>query len=62
MKEKIVQFFNDVLKEMRKVTWPTRDELKDSTMVVLATSVLLALFVLLVDTVMTQLIGLVMGG
>jgi preprotein translocase subunit SecE len=62
MKEKIVQFFNDVLKEMRKVTWPTRDELKDSTMVVLATSVILALFVLLIDTVMTQILGLVMGG
>lgn len=62
MKEKIVQFFNDVLKEMRKVTWPTRDELKDSTMVVLATSVILALFVLLIDTVMTQIMGLVMGG
>lgn len=61
MKEKIVHFVNDVLKEMRKVTWPTRDELKDSTLVVLATSVILALFVLLVDTVMTQIIGLVMG-
>jgi preprotein translocase subunit SecE len=62
MKEKIVQFVNDVLKEMRKVTWPTRDELKDSTMVVLATSVLLAIFVLVVDFVMTKAIGLVMGG
>jgi preprotein translocase subunit SecE len=62
MKEKIVQFVNDVLKEMRKVTWPTRDELKDSTMVVLATSVILAIFVLVVDFVMTKAIGLVMGG
>lgn len=62
MKEKIIQFFNDVLKEMRKVTWPTRDELKDSTLVVLATSIILAVFVLLVDTVMKQVIKLVVGG
>jgi preprotein translocase subunit SecE len=31
MKEKIVNFFNDVVKEMKKVTWPTKDELKEST-------------------------------
>ena len=27
MKEKIIGFFEDVVKEMKKVTWPTKDEL-----------------------------------
>jgi len=61
MKEKIVSFVNDVVKEMKKVTWPTREELKDSTIVVLAATVLLSLFVLLVDTAMSKIIDLVLG-
>ena len=28
MKEKIINFVNDVVKEMKKVTWPTKEELK----------------------------------
>ncbi len=31
MKEKIIGFFEDVVKEMKKVTWPTKAELKEST-------------------------------
>jgi preprotein translocase subunit SecE len=61
MKEKIIAFVNDVLKEMKKVTWPTRDELKESTLVVLATTVLFAAFVFLVDTALTKILNLVLG-
>ena len=61
MKEKIITFFNDVLKEMRKVTWPTREELRESTMVVLATTVLFSLFVFVVDWMMTTLLSLMLG-
>ena len=35
MKEKIIGFFTDVVKEMNKVTWPKKDELRDSTIIVL---------------------------
>lgn len=51
MKEKIIGFFDDVVKEMKKVTWPTKDELKDSTGVVLIATLIIAIFVYLVDTV-----------
>jgi preprotein translocase subunit SecE len=61
MKEKIITFFNDVLKEMRKVTWPTREELRESTMVVLATTVLFSAFVFVVDWIMTTLLNLMLG-
>ena len=62
MKDKILNFINDVTKEMKKVTWPSKDELKESTMVVLATTIILALFVFMIDAVMTRLIDLVLGG
>jgi preprotein translocase subunit SecE len=51
MKEKIITFFEDVVKEMKKVTWPTKDELKDSTGVVLIATFIIAIFVYLVDTI-----------
>ena len=49
MKEKIIAFFTDVVKEMSKVTWPKREELRDSTVVVLVVCLILSAFVFVVD-------------
>ncbi len=54
MKEKIIGFFTDVYKEMSKVTWPKRDELQDSTMLVLVVCIIIAAFVYFVDTIVSQ--------
>lgn len=54
MKEKIITFFNDVYKEMGKVTWPSRQELRESTMVVLVVCLLISGFVYVVDTVVSK--------
>ena len=56
MKEKIINFFTDVYKEMSKVTWPTRKELQESTMVVLGVCAFIAIFVYVVDTIVSQVI------
>ncbi|MCL5028287.1 MAG: preprotein translocase subunit SecE [Bacteroidetes bacterium] len=55
MKEKIIAFFDDVVKEMRKVTWPTIEELKESTTVVIASCLMLAAFTYLIDMLITQI-------
>ena len=52
MKTKIIDFFSDIVKEMKKVTWPKKEELKDSTMVVLVTSLIFAVFVLAIDQIL----------
>jgi preprotein translocase subunit SecE len=49
MKEKIIGFFTDVVKEMSKVTWPRKEELQESTLLVLAVCLLVAGFVYVVD-------------
>ena len=49
MKEKIVNFVNDVGKEMEKVTWPTRPELVESTRIVIVVSLVIAVFAWVVD-------------
>jgi preprotein translocase subunit SecE len=53
MKEKILNFFNDVTKEMGKVTWPTRDELAESTKIVIIVCVLISVFTWGVDTLLS---------
>jgi preprotein translocase subunit SecE len=51
MKEKIIAFFDDVVKEMKKVTWPTKEELKDSTNVVLIATLIMAVFIYAIDLI-----------
>jgi preprotein translocase subunit SecE len=55
MKDKIIDFFNGVVKEMKKVTWPTKEELKESTAIVVVVCLLIAAFTYVVDMSVTQL-------
>lgn len=54
MKTKIINFFSDIVKEMKKVTWPKKEELKESTVVVLITSLVFAVFVFLIDKIISE--------
>jgi len=54
MKEKIINFFQDVIKEMRKVTWPTKAELMESTKIVIVVCIVLALFTYVIDIIINQ--------
>jgi preprotein translocase subunit SecE len=54
MKEKIINFFRDVYKEMEKVTWPTREELIESTRIVIVVSLVIAVFAWLVDLAVSE--------
>jgi preprotein translocase subunit SecE len=49
MKDKIITFVKDVVKEMKKVTWPTKAELKESTVVVIVVCLILAAFTYVID-------------
>ncbi|MCP5061346.1 MAG: preprotein translocase subunit SecE [Ignavibacteriae bacterium] len=55
MKAKILDFFTSVSKEMKKVTWPTKEELKESTTIVVVVCLLFAAFTYLVDMGVTQI-------
>ena len=54
MKDKIINFFTDIVREMKKVSWPKKEELKDSTIVVLITSLIFAVFVYIIDWIINQ--------
>lgn len=53
MIESIKKFVEDVRKEMNKVAWPTREQLREATAVVIVTCLVVAVAVYLVDTLMT---------
>ncbi|MBM4160591.1 MAG: preprotein translocase subunit SecE [Ignavibacteria bacterium] len=53
MKEKIINFFNDVVKEMGKVTWPTREELVESTKIVIIVCLIISVFTWGVDSILS---------
>ena len=55
--QKIAGFLSDVHVEMSKVSWPTRDELMNSTIIVTIVSILFTLFIFFADLVFGRIIG-----
>jgi preprotein translocase subunit SecE len=54
MKDKIITFFQDVVKEMKKVTWPTKEELIESTKIVIVVCIILSIFTYVIDMIINQ--------
>ena len=50
---RISTLLGEVRSEMLKVTWPTRDELANSTSVVLTVSTAMAIFIFFADAVLS---------
>jgi len=53
-------FIHDVETEARKVTWPTREELVESTWVVIVTVAIISVLVAIMDLIWSNLIKLVL--
>ena len=56
MKDKIINFFTDVAKEMDKVTWPSREELMESTKIVILVTLIIAVFTYFVDLAVQEIL------
>jgi preprotein translocase subunit SecE len=61
MFDKMVKFIREVRNEMKRVAWPSRDEVRSSTTVVVIIVFILAVFIGLVDRALTFLISLAFG-
>ncbi len=53
---RITEFFSSVQTEMKKVSWPTRDELIGSTGVVMVVWVLLSLYIFASDNILQYVV------
>jgi preprotein translocase subunit SecE len=54
--KKIILFFQESFAELKKVTWPSRDDAVASTRVVLVSTLIIALLLGLVDFVLFKLV------
>ena len=60
MIRRIQNFLGDVRFEMSKVSWPTWDELRSSTYVVLTLSFILIVFLFMVDFILAKILKVVL--
>jgi preprotein translocase subunit SecE len=53
----VVRYFRETVAELRKVTWPTRQEARELTTVVVIVVVLMAIALGLVDYLFSRIVG-----
>ena len=61
IKQKIVTYYEETVVELKKVTWPTKDEVRGSTIVVILTSIVLSAFVFVVDRLLSFAVSSFLG-
>jgi preprotein translocase subunit SecE len=60
MINKITKFLKEVRQELTKVAWPSKEELRDSTIVVIVLSILLSAFIGVVDFGLSRITTLIL--
>lgn len=58
---RIVEYFKDTRGELRKVTWPTREQATKLTLIVLAVTGVMALFLGALDYIFATLVRLIIS-
>ena len=58
MIHKVVTFLKEARVELKKVSWPTKDELIGSTIIVMIITIILAIFIGVCDYFLSKFIGL----
>lgn len=59
--EKVNKYLKETMAELRKMTWPTKDEIIGSTIVTVVVCLIVSLFIFGVDQGLTAVIKLVFG-
>lgn len=55
-RKKTVKFFKDIRNELKKVIWPTRDQLINNTITVLMVCLLVGMVIWISDEVLTKVV------
>lgn len=62
MKVSMAQFVRQVKQEVAKITWPTRKETMQGSIIVIVMSVLIALFLFFIDMIFAGIIQAILEG
>ncbi|MCD6101715.1 MAG: preprotein translocase subunit SecE [Candidatus Cloacimonetes bacterium] len=60
MFKKIVKFLREVRQELHVVVWPTKADIKEGTTVVIVFSIILGVFIWIVDNIFSQIVRFVL--
>ena len=58
---KCAKFFRDTKSELKKVVWPSKEDVKTNTIVVLVTVAIAAVVMILLDAIFGGILGLIIG-
>jgi len=61
MFEKISSFLNEAVDELKKVVWPSRDDVVDSTLVVISVTFMVSFFLWIVDIGLQKMLSFIIG-
>jgi len=56
---KVTKFLKEVQAELKKVVWPTREQTRRLTTIVVGVSLFVGLYVSVLDYLLTKLVGLI---
>jgi preprotein translocase subunit SecE len=59
--EKIRTFLNEVKIETKKTSWPTREELRGSTWVVIVAVFIITVLIAVIDLILNRVLGLLIN-
>ena len=57
--KRLRRYFDEVWSELKKVSWPTRDQVRNLTVLVFAISFVVGLYITVLDQIFQGLLGLV---
>jgi preprotein translocase subunit SecE len=56
---RIRRYFNEVWSELRKVSWPTREQVRNLTVLVFAISLVVGIYITILDVFFQGIIGFI---
>jgi preprotein translocase subunit SecE len=57
--KRIRRYFDEVVSELRKVSWPTREQVRNLTVLVFAISLVIGLYITVLDRVLVGVLSIV---
>jgi preprotein translocase subunit SecE len=60
--DRIRRFANEAWSELKKVTWPTREQTRNLTVLVVVVSAAVGVYITFFDLIFTQVIQFISGG
>ena len=58
---KVCKYFRELKSELKKVVWPSKQDVKTNTIVVLVTVAIAAVVMILLDAIFGGILGLIIG-